>query len=759
MQHRLPLFISALVLAMTGAMVPEASAAGSSAPAAQAGPSLAAQKPNGPTNILVRADKSNHRKCRATWTPPAQDVGKNPVDPKTLTYNVYLIDFKSTRHPIAKNYAETSIDIEYTEQGFNVFQVLVEAVNSAGTSAAVRSGQRIFLGDSSTGEFAESWANGRASQPVLQGFEEGNGTWYATAEARYDFTGCDNDHGYTSAVSYRSGSKAIMFTNYMDLSKVENPIFSYHVFKFPHKCDLKVDVLYVVDSVETILDSYNVKDLPLMDWNSKCVNLNNCKNRVGQVGLRITWNEANQYFFADNFFIGTPPANDMLIGYLQVPKTMKVGMPENVTATVTNRSGTASSPYTVNLMRDGVKVASKQMPSLAPFASTKVSICETLTLAFPDSVMQYTMTLDAPGDTLTANNTTNTFATATTASTLPPVRSLVSNDQNSVDIAWQAPDLDKLPVDQRLEDFESYDSWQGANLGDWTNIDGDGLNVKGFTSNGQAMPVTGKQAYFIYDCDQFSNLYGTSRPGTGHRFPITLYTNGGESNDWLISPELNGCPQVIEFSSMGYFNFKCQWEVYYSTTGKDTTDMRLLQVGSDNRNIWHKFRYALPDGSKYFALRTKLKGPSTTPPLSCYDDFAFIPAGKGQGTLKGYNIYCDGTLLTPTPLTTTSYKAPKSTTSSNVYKITAVYDRGESRPVTIDINSGVSAIDNALIDVTADYGRILVSVPSDMTCRVYTLQGNIVSEPRLSAGANSIELQAGVYILTLNGRAYKLAVK
>lgn len=46
-----------------------------------------------------------------------------------------------------------------------------------------------------------------------------------------------------------------------------------------------------------------------------------------------------------------------------------------------------------------------------------------------------------------------------------------------------------------------------------------------------------------------------------------------------------------------------------------------------------------------------------------------------------------------------------------------------------------------------------------MTCRVYTLQGNIVSEPRLSAGANSIELQAGVYILTLNGRAYKLAVK
>lgn len=231
------------------------------------------------------------------------------------------------------------------------------------------------------------------------------------------------------------------------------------------------------------------------------------------------------------------------------------------------------------------------MPSLAPFTSTQVSVDETLTLAFPDSVIKYTMTLDMPGDTALANNTTNTFTSTTTASTLPPVRSLVSNDQNSVDIVWQAPDLDLLPAGQRLEAFENYDSWQGANLGDWTNIDGDQLNVKGFVSNGQTMPVTGQQGYFIYDCDSLSNIYGISRP------------------------------------------------------------------------------------------------------------------------------------------------------------------------VTIDINSGVSAIDNALIDVTADYGRILVSVPSDMTCHVYTLQGNIVSEPRLSAGANSIELQAGVYILTLNGRAYKLAVK
>lgn len=759
MRHRLLLFLSALVLALTGATAPEISAAGVSAPAAQSAPSFAAQKPYGPTNIIVNADKSSYRKCSARWTPPATDAGKNPIDPSTLTYNVYLLDFKANRHPIAKNYADTTINIEYTEPGYSVFQVLVEAVNSVGTSSATRSAQKIYLGDVTTDGLIESWVNGRAKEPLLQAFEAGSGSWYATAEARYDFTGCDNDHGYTSAVSYKAGTKAIVLTKYLDLSKTENPNFSFHVYRFPTRNDLNVEVMWVVDSVETPLNSFNVQNLPLAGWNALNVDLNSCKNRIGQVKMRITWNMPNQYFFADNFLIGTPPANDMLIGYLQVPSDMKVGMPETMTATVTNRSAAPSAPYTVNLLRDGVKVASKQMPSLAPFTSTQVSVDETLTLAFPDSVIKYTMTLDMPGDTALANNTTNTFTTTTTASTLPPIRSLVSNDQNSVDIVWQAPELDKLPVDQRLEDFESYDSWQGANLGDWTNIDGDGLNVRGFTSNGQAMPVTGKQGYFIYDCDELSNIYGTPRPGTGHRFPITLYTNGGESNDWLISPELNGCPQILEFSSMGYFNFKCQWEVYYSTTGKDTTDMHLLKVDSDNRNIWKKFRYALPEGTKYFALRTKLKGPSTTPPISCYDDFAFIPAGKGQGTLKGYNIYCDGALLTPTPLTATSYKAPKSTTSSNVYKITAVYDRGESRPVTIDINSGVAAIDNALIDVTADYGRILVTVPSDMTCRVYTLQGNMVCEPRLSAGANSVEVQAGIYILTLNGRAYKLVVK
>lgn len=716
------------------------------------------QKPQPPTNIKVFANLANHRKGSASWSAPTLDSDKKPLDPSVVTYDVYLLDFRSKRHQIASNLADTTISFEWTEPGFDLFQVLVEGVTAGGKSSAARSGQKIFLGDSIT-SYDESWLDGRAHMPLLQGVEKGNPSWYSTHENRYLCTGSDNDHGFFSGVAYTNGSKGVVMTNYLDLRKCENPNFTFSVFKFPTNNQLDVEVMYMVDSTFTPLTKFNVNDLPKQGWNVMNVNLNSVKDRMGQVVMRVTWIKGYQYFFADNFHIGNPIPSDLGIGYLQVPTTMKVGMPEKLTAHVWNYGADASSAYSVNLHRNGKVVATKQMPSLKAFGGTEVEISDVLTEAYPDSLATYSMTLSMAGDVNSANDSTNCFTVPTSVSVLPPVRALVSNSKASVDISWNVPDVSKLPVEPVVEDFEAYEPWQGK-MGNWLNIDGDKLDVKGFNSNGQQMPVTGKQAFFIYDCDVFSNIFGIARPGSGHRFPISLYTvTNLPNNDWLISPELNGCSQVIELYSIGYFTFRAPWEIHYSTTGRDTTDMKLLKADSYNLNNWKKFSYTLPEGTKYFALRAVHVGPGSQPPICCFDDFKYIPAGKGEGSLIGYNIYCNGKLLNQSPITATSFKAQKSPDGGTIYKVTAVYDRGESRPVAIDINNGVSSISNTAINVASGHGSILITTPDSMPCTVYSIQGMKVAEIRLSAGQNEIPVSEGIYIVTLNGKAYKLSVR
>ena len=68
---------------------------------------------------------------------------------------------------------------------------------------------------------------------------------------------------------------------------------------------------------------------------------------------------------------------------------------------------------------------------------------------------------------------------------------------------------------------------------------------------------------------------------------------------------------------------------------------------------------------------------------------------SGNGSLKGYNVYCDGKLIGTAEATAVSFNDAHSTDGQHTYAVTAVYAEGESMPATAQITlEGISQIES-----------------------------------------------------------------
>ncbi len=719
------------------------------------------RKPRNPLNVLITADRANHRKARVTWQPPKMDAGNNSIDPATLTYKVSLCSNTGDITVLKDSTRDLSCDIEYTGQGYGLFSIIVNAINVAGTSSNGNSANKVYLGDPISSYMAESFANGKSREPLLYGYEKGPViSWAACNDDMIaGVTGCDNDHGYL-AVLGTTGCVGLLMTNYVDVSRFNAPWVSVNLYKAPEQGDVRVQLIAVVDSTARVLKEINLQNLPIEGWNLVGADLSPLKGKLPQFGLRVLFNTANVFFHVDNIRIGDTPAADLGVGSVAVPEYIQSGIPGTISATVSNYSSTNSKPYKVVLKRNGVPMTSHRMESLPALSSVRVELPDTLSVASNDSVATYCVYVDMEGDVNSANDTTAVLSAQSVPSALPPIRQLKSHSSTKLDLEWIAPDMDKMPTDPVVETFENYPAFSDT-FGPWINIDGDKRNVGGFSVNNNKLPVTGPHGFFVFDTDSFPARDLKPRAGGGKRYPASLYTNDRKPvNDWLISPELNGSRQLIEMYILAYFKFEVPWEIMYSTTGRDTTDFHLLKAETYKRD-WKKFYYLLPEGTKYFAVHAVHIGPISGPksPLFCFDDVKYIPAGKGQGTLIGYNVYCDEQLLTPTPVTATSYTAQAQPGSGHIYKVSAVYDRGESEPVIIDIAGGVEIVEECNVTVQSAVGEITVTAPDRTRVKIYNIQGSLVADQRVDEGFTRIPATAGCYIVHTAGKTFKVLVR
>ena len=179
---------------------------------------------------------------------------------------------------------------------------------------------------------------------------------------------------------------------------------------------------------------------------------------------------------------------------------------------------------------------------------------------------------------------------------------------------------------------------------------------------------------------------------------------------------------------------------------------------------WTRYEYALPEGTRYFAIRSC--GKKTF--VLKIDDVTFEKAPLGATlTLAGYNVYRNAVRLNTQPIAAQTYIDTETAASPGArYHVTAVYDRGESRvsaPYTAP--SALDAVAAPAAAVRGLVGRITVTGAGTHAVTVHTIDGRLIASfpaPASSAsspGTLSVDVAPGIYLVTVGPSTHKVAVR
>ena len=421
-------------------------------------------------------------------------------------------------------------------------------------------------------------------------------------------------------------------------------------------------------------------------------------------------------------FLDLPDADATVSMY--APKLALPGSPYTVDLTVTNSGLADLSDVTVDLLVDGEVAATSNIDALAFNASKPLNLTFIPSPVAP-ATMSVSARVTAPKDDVSANDETDALSAELGASQLAPVSDLaISAASGAPALTWSDPTATPNLV---FDTFDHYTPWVIDRAGDWTMFDGDGVETNKYTS--MRYPHIGEKLGFMV----FNNEYATMdasqvdifTPLSGNQFMLAVanlheYGKGIECEDWLISPELSGEEQTIEFRSKTLTDYEEDWAIYISSTDSSVETLRanrfvFEKFGSGNQ--WRTHTYTLPAGTRYFAIvyTSNLSG-------LMIDDVKFAAAHK---QLKGYNIYCDRKLVATVGADVRSWTLP--TDGEHVYNVTAVYEPGES-----SLSNDVNTSGDAITTVGADD-----MLPGE----VYTLSGIRLGHREIST------LTPGFYII------------
>lgn len=128
-------------------------------------------------------------------------------------------------------------------------------------------------------------------------------------------------------------------------------------------------------------------------------------------------------------------------------------------------------------------------------------------------------------------------------------------------------------------------------------------------------------------------------------------------------------------------------------------------------------------------------------------------------TLQGYNIYRDGVKVNDTPVSDLSFTDNDAPAGDHTYKVTALYREGESLPSNpASAFTGLSAASADAVHVYGGRGFISVTGAQGLNATVCTVGGMTIFDGSI-ADDGRIWVSPGIYIVTVAGKSYKVAVR
>lgn len=724
---------------------------------------------NLPANVpeISFVEDGNTGKVTATWTAVTTDVDGNTIPEDKVRYNVYDLQ-SSSRKLMAENVRGTSATFQLVNPGYqNSKRLAIWAVTAYGESKEGQPSTTAFVGTPYNG-FAESFANASLGHDIIASKENGSASVGLGNDGRFaDYKSADDDNGYIYFAFSAYNDRGSMSFGKVSLKNIAKPTLTFYTYNVVSGAQRDVNLIEVRVK-ELGADKYTVATQGTIDalcqglegWGRITVDLSAYAGKDIEFQIAATA-RAFTLVFLDDIRIEQLREKDLKAHAITAPSKVNPGAKYNVDVTVANDGHAKATGYDVNLYCDGAQVATVKGADLEPARRAVVSFPLTLSM-LSEKKMSYYAEVKYDGDEKTTNNTTKSVLIQPVVSRLPQATTLTAATANEgVSLNWNEPVYQDGIPETVTEDFETATAWE-LKYDDWTFVDLDNSPVGGIAG----VPFPGiylnqtKVGFFVVDnttlpyyfADRFMAHSGTQYIGALLRY------DANESDDWAISPTLSGNKQTISFWTKSVLpNHLDVIDVLWSTGSLDPDDFIETNIKNDSiQAAWTNIKVEIPQGAKYFAIRNHSHGG-----MLLIDDVTFERVYNRNLTLKGYNVYRNDDKVNTDLVATCEYVDNNAPGGNHSYRVTAVYDKGESmgsNSAEISV-AGIGEIAaGAKVGVYPGKGFVTVTGADGENLTIYNLAGATVYSNVVSANT-TVNLEAGVYLLKVGSQTYKIMIK
>ncbi len=717
---------------------------------------------NVPSALMV--EEGNTGKVTITWEPVTTDAQGNEILPSAVTYKVIDRQY----NVIAENLTDCSLSYQAVESGSQAFaQFAVFAVTANGESAKMAPTAYKPVGTPLSAPWTESFASKEVHSLFGYNYIKGNEPWQLINSSDWGIAPQDGDGGFAYFEAY--GVYTALLTGKIDLDGIYSPALTYYTYNYGSTQRTNAIALQVDcgdgEGFVTVQTDVVSETGPFGQWNKVVVLLDDYQDKT--IIVRFEPLNADLAFYTlDNIRIDSYVERNLTASRLTVPNVVDVDKEFEIDFSVINSGENTINRAELQLFRGEEMVDSKEIQAIEPGESRSVTFLQTLTILDGDGA-SYKGVVSCNVDMLDSDNETEEQYVGLVTPIVPVVKDLTGVEANGgATLSWSAPDLSLAAPAAATETFEAAESWSQEVSG-WKFYDIDAAPVGGIQI--ASFPVTGLCSWFIADASwsKFQEIEGGTTAWAAHsgnKFIASSYVlRGGvnyQSDDWAVSPRLYGGAQAISFWAKSFDeDYLEDFEILYSASSTNVDDFVSLAKIKIVPSKWTNYRYKLPDGARYFAIRSR----SIDKFFLFIDDVQYTPAEGEPAALviKGYNVYRDGVKITETPVTETTYvDADAPIEVSTTYFVTTVYDNGESQKsneTTVFLSGVEDVAYGSIVKISAGTGCIKVS-GADGIVSVVAADGKTVASV-VSQGSVSIPVAPGFYIVKSCGATAKVIVK
>lgn len=719
------------------------------------------RKPSLPRNVT---GWEKNGKVTMTWEAPATDELGNPLNPENVTYDVQYRAGAYNVIEVASDLNANTITFDYSIDDPNQPEFLtVEVIaKTEGGEGPAQTSYPIACGNAHSVPFIESFAGGRALHPVGALAMNGNIEWHLYGDNSFnDLKSYDNDGGMIGMQANQQGAKGLMSFAKIDLSSMNKPVLSFYVYNISGSSADNNEYEVLINDGTGFRSVYSAKvsDCSAPGWNKVSVPMDAAKGKTVQLALTAT-TQAYVYSLFDNFRLVEKLADNLSLRDFSAPVAVAANTEAAFNVTVENNGDNDANGYTLKLFRNSQLYKEMTVSSkLASGSSVKHTIPASFTTVDPDQAafmleLSYEPDMDID-DNISDEKQVSVIKSSYPAPTQFHAEAMASG--RDAELSWQAPLLEGAELDPVTESFETAAPWNVSEAADWKLVNRDGKKIGG--ANGITFPngIQGSSTagFFTFRYGEDAQFNQTWQPFAGNQMLISVYaSDGSASDDWAISPELSGKAQTVSLRARSYdASYLESFRIMYSTTDREPASFVEAKAFNNISNEWTLYSANLPAGAKYMAIN----GVSQDKFMLFVDDITYVPGGDLQ--LKGYHVYRDGVRITEQPMTDLSYTDSRLNGGDYEYCVTAMYDRGESRPTdkqSVHL-SGVDVLPTG-VEISSVPGAIIVSGAHGMNVRVLAASGIFLYN---GPGNDSLRIpaQKGVYMVTVAASTVKVMVK